>query len=200
MAAGINRSEEDIAAGNNLNCRVFAITDSFGLHYERAVKTVQSLSGDEYMRSCCFSLPDGKILAVGSSEGEIVLLRWPSLSPFTSLGGGGGIVDPFSTSNGQVSSSPGTVNLKDEIVDVSFSSSTTAASTSTNPSSSFSLLACCARSKCLILGLQHQQGKTHSLITLDPPPHLTGSKDKKCEFRASRYVPSGWVGGVGEMK
>ncbi|KAG8952181.1 hypothetical protein FRC03_012227 [Tulasnella sp. 419] len=80
IVCGINSAEEKVKAGENQNCRIYSLEkDEIKL-----VKSTQTLlpdpQSDDYQKVTTFS-PLYDLLAVGSTNNQVSLLSYPSLSP-----------------------------------------------------------------------------------------------------------------------
>ncbi|KAJ3214199.1 hypothetical protein HK099_006990, partial [Clydaea vesicula] len=83
LVAGINSSDESIEKGNNLNCRFYRIENNANneLVHEKSIKTVDCLTGEHYQKVCVFS-PNGKFIATGTTDGKLMIFKWPTLDEF----------------------------------------------------------------------------------------------------------------------
>ncbi|CAJ0906131.1 368_t:CDS:10 [Entrophospora sp. SA101] len=79
VACGINSSKENIEIGKNYNCRIFEYSSN-RIELKNKVQTITStnLEDDIRQRVSTFS-EDGKFLAVGSTDGKLTVLKYPSL-------------------------------------------------------------------------------------------------------------------------
>lgn len=95
VVAGVNSTEENIAKGENENCRTFKIK-SDKIELEKAINTLESKKAEDYQRVTRFS-QDGTLVAVGTTDGKVDVFKYPE---FESI------------------SSPITVSKDDEVLDV----------------------------------------------------------------------------------
>ncbi|KAI8602483.1 WD40-repeat-containing domain protein [Dissophora ornata] len=79
MAFGINSAINKIEAGENENCRVFQYSDE-GIEAVHNKGTLGSKNPDDYQKVTRFSV-DGTKLATGGTDGNVALLKYPTLSP-----------------------------------------------------------------------------------------------------------------------
>ncbi|GAA93784.1 uncharacterized protein L969DRAFT_92296 [Mixia osmundae IAM 14324] len=79
LVAGINESVDKINAGSNNNLRVFAIKEDSGLEFESARNGISVLAPEFYQKATSFA-PDGSMLAIGNTNDQFSIYRYPSLS------------------------------------------------------------------------------------------------------------------------
>ncbi|KAI9467254.1 WD40 repeat-like protein [Lactarius psammicola] len=77
FVCGINSSAEMVAKGENLNCRVYAVSDDDKIGFISSVGTLGKDDPEDYQKVTVFS-PDGAYLAVAGCS-ELSLLKIPEL-------------------------------------------------------------------------------------------------------------------------
>ncbi|KAK4688290.1 prolactin regulatory element-binding protein, partial [Tremellales sp. Uapishka_1] len=81
LITGINASSSSIKEGSNQHCRVFSYADE-KLALVRGQNTIHASWSDDYPWQKFTTLsPSGSLLAVGSTDNRIAILRFPSLEP-----------------------------------------------------------------------------------------------------------------------
>ncbi|KAI8917521.1 WD40-repeat-containing domain protein [Powellomyces hirtus] len=75
FVAGVNSPEDQVAAGNNLNCRVFIFKNEKFMA-KQSYKTLDSKESIYYQKVARFST-DGKLLVTGTTDGKLSLWLWP---------------------------------------------------------------------------------------------------------------------------
>ncbi|KAJ1953226.1 hypothetical protein GGI12_006056, partial [Dipsacomyces acuminosporus] len=79
LASSVNVDKKRIEAGENSNCRIFKLTKK-SIQAGKATKTICSTSDMDYQKAIAFDSA-GKLIANGSTDGTLAVVRYPALKP-----------------------------------------------------------------------------------------------------------------------
>ncbi|KAM0786170.1 hypothetical protein ACM66B_006977 [Microbotryomycetes sp. NB124-2] len=79
IVAGINSSTETLKQGKNENLRVFSY-DGTSIKFDKAKQTLKSADQDQYQKVTAFSRTTPTLLAVGSTDSQMSLHKFPDLT------------------------------------------------------------------------------------------------------------------------